>query len=79
VPFPESSLNDEAAKLFMESYEEYARRARLMTSVHAMQSCDRKMPAAVVAEGGEAATVEKGETSTTTTPLVSKHTTASCG
>lgn len=35
VPFPESSLNDEAGKLFMESYDEYARRARLMTSVHA--------------------------------------------
>ena len=35
VPFPESSLNDEAAKLFMESYDEYARRARLLTSVRA--------------------------------------------
>ena len=34
VPFPESSLNDEAGKLFMESYDEYARRARLMTNVH---------------------------------------------
>lgn len=35
VPFPESSLNDEAGKLFMESYEEYARRAKLMANVHA--------------------------------------------
>ena len=35
VPFPESSLNDEAGKLFMESYDEYASRARLMTQVHA--------------------------------------------
>jgi ubiquitin-conjugating enzyme E2 S len=34
VPFPESSLNDEAGKLFMESYEEYARRAELMANVH---------------------------------------------
>lgn len=34
VPFPESSLNDEAGKLFMESYEEYAKRARLMADVH---------------------------------------------
>lgn len=34
VPFPESSLNDEAGKLFMESYEEFARRARLMADVH---------------------------------------------
>ncbi|CAM9780549.1 unnamed protein product [Chrysoparadoxa australica] len=36
VPFPESSLNDEAGKLFMESYDEYHRRAKLLTSVHAM-------------------------------------------
>jgi len=34
VPFPESSLNDEAGKLFMESYSEYARRAKLMANVH---------------------------------------------
>ncbi|GMI31034.1 hypothetical protein TrRE_jg6918 [Triparma retinervis] len=38
VPFPESSLNDEAGKLFMESYDEYARRAKLMANVHARQS-----------------------------------------
>ena len=36
VPFPESSLNDEAGKLFMESYDEFARRARIVTQVHAM-------------------------------------------
>ncbi|KAG7395864.1 ubiquitin-conjugating enzyme E2 S [Phytophthora boehmeriae] len=35
VPFPESSLNDEAGKLFLESYAEYARRAKLWTSIHA--------------------------------------------
>ncbi|GKY94372.1 hypothetical protein MPSEU_000403100 [Mayamaea pseudoterrestris] len=34
IPFPESSLNDEAGKLFMESYAEYAKRARLMADVH---------------------------------------------
>jgi len=34
-PFPESALNDEASKLLLEDYEEYARRARLMTSIHA--------------------------------------------
>lgn len=34
VPFPESSLNDEAGKLFMESYEEYSKRAKLMADVH---------------------------------------------
>lgn len=34
VPFPESSLNDEAGKLFMESYQEYAKRAKLMADIH---------------------------------------------
>lgn len=34
IPFPESSLNDEAGKLFMESYDEYSKRALLMADVH---------------------------------------------
>jgi ubiquitin-conjugating enzyme E2 S len=38
IPFPESSLNDEAGKLFMESYDEYSARAKIMTEVHAMAS-----------------------------------------
>lgn len=41
VPFPESSLNDEAGKLFMESYEEYARRAKLMANIHGRQISPR--------------------------------------
>ena len=40
VPFPESSLNDEAGKLFMDSYDEFARRAVLMTSVHAIDETE---------------------------------------
>eukprot|EP00605_Chrysophyceae_sp_TOSAG23-4_P002490 GSChrysophyteH1.ASY1.ANO1.2753.1 assembled CDS len=40
VPFPESSLNDEAGKLFMDSYDEFARRARLMTDVHAIDELE---------------------------------------
>jgi ubiquitin-conjugating enzyme E2 S len=43
VPFPESSLNDEAGKLFMESYDEFARRAKMMTEVHAMTVVDKEM------------------------------------
>jgi ubiquitin-conjugating enzyme E2 S len=37
VPFPESALNEEAGKLFMESYEEYAEHARMMTTIHAQR------------------------------------------
>jgi len=36
VPFPESSLNDEAGKNFMDSYDEYAKRARLVAGVHGL-------------------------------------------
>jgi ubiquitin-conjugating enzyme E2 S len=50
IPFPESSLNDEAGKLFMESYEEYAARARIMTEVHAL-SADSKIGKAGDVEG----------------------------
>lgn len=51
VPFPESSLNDEAGKLFMESYEEYARRAKLLAKVHGRpMSFDAKESNAVAKE-----------------------------
>lgn len=35
-PFPESSLNEEAGRMFMEDYELYCRHARIFTSIHAM-------------------------------------------
>lgn len=34
-PFPESALNEEAGKLLLDDYEDYAKHARLMTSIHA--------------------------------------------
>jgi hypothetical protein len=36
VPFPESSLNEEAGKLFMEDYEKYFKIASIYTNVHAV-------------------------------------------
>jgi len=35
-PFPESALNEEAGKLLLDAYEDYAKHARLMTSIHAL-------------------------------------------
>lgn len=35
VPFPESALNEEAGRLFMESYEEYFSQAKLYADIHA--------------------------------------------
>ncbi|WOL13462.1 ubiquitin-conjugating enzyme E2 22 [Canna indica] len=37
-PFPESALNEQAGKMLLENYEEYARHARLYTGIHAVRS-----------------------------------------
>ena len=34
-PCPESALNEEAGKLLLDAYEDYAKHTRLMTSIHA--------------------------------------------
>eukprot|EP00629_Pelagomonadales_sp_RCC1024_P009639 CAMPEP_0119261648 /NCGR_PEP_ID=MMETSP1329-20130426/1642_1 /TAXON_ID=114041 /ORGANISM="Genus nov. species nov., Strain RCC1024" /LENGTH=207 /DNA_ID=CAMNT_0007261223 /DNA_START=80 /DNA_END=703 /DNA_ORIENTATION=- len=44
VPFPESSLNDEAGKMFMENYDEYAARARLYCEMHAKKKVRSPTP-----------------------------------
>ena len=40
-PFPESALNEEAAKLFMDNYQEYFKHAKLLTELYAF-SKDKK-------------------------------------
>lgn len=37
-PFPDSALNEDAGKLFMESYDEYYKRAQLHADVHGRMS-----------------------------------------
>lgn len=53
VPFPESSLNDEAGKLFMDSYEEFAARARIMTEVHAIPAVEKKCGKILASDSAE--------------------------
>ena len=36
VPFPESALNEESGKMFMEDYSSYCVHARMLTRIHAM-------------------------------------------
>ncbi|KAL6009804.1 Ubiquitin-conjugating enzyme E2 22 [Asimina triloba] len=36
-PFPESALNEQAGKMLLENYEEYAKHARLYTGIHALK------------------------------------------
>uniref|UniRef100_A0A914WZI2 E2 ubiquitin-conjugating enzyme n=2 Tax=Plectus sambesii TaxID=2011161 RepID=A0A914WZI2_9BILA len=38
APNPESALNEEAGRLLMEDYDSYAKRAKMITEVHAMAS-----------------------------------------
>lgn len=35
MPNPESALNEEAGKLLLEHYDDYCRRAKMMTEIHA--------------------------------------------
>ena len=54
VPFPESSLNDEAGKLFMDSYEEFSRRAKIMTEVRtsiSLNLCPKHLLTSVISAG----------------------------
>ncbi|XP_057786378.1 ubiquitin-conjugating enzyme E2 22 [Salvia miltiorrhiza] len=36
-PFPESALNEQAGKMLLENYDEYARHARIFTGIHGMK------------------------------------------
>ena len=38
VPFPQSALNEEAGKIFMENYDEYFKIAKMFTKIYAMKN-----------------------------------------
>ena len=42
VPFPESALNEEAGRQFMESYDEYFSAAQLYTQIHAKPNAEQQ-------------------------------------
>mmetsp|Transcript_10351 Transcript_10351/g.30023 ORF Transcript_10351/g.30023 Transcript_10351/m.30023 type:complete len:212 (+) Transcript_10351:77-712(+) len=55
VPFPESALNEEAGRLFMESYADYAAHAAMINRVHALAAANASPPAADEKAGAVAA------------------------
>lgn len=59
-PNPESALNEEAGKLLLEAYDEYAKHARLWTTIHAQKE---------VASLKTAAKDVSSTSTTTTTPV----------
>ena len=42
VPFPESALNEEAGKIFMENYDEYSKIAKMYTRIYAMKNNNKE-------------------------------------
>mmetsp|Transcript_59053 Transcript_59053/g.86583 ORF Transcript_59053/g.86583 Transcript_59053/m.86583 type:complete len:207 (+) Transcript_59053:88-708(+) len=55
-PNPESALNEEAGRMFMEDYQSYAQRARLLTSIHALPPPTSSSPTNETGEGSSAGT-----------------------
>mmetsp|Transcript_15418 Transcript_15418/g.60260 ORF Transcript_15418/g.60260 Transcript_15418/m.60260 type:complete len:185 (+) Transcript_15418:778-1332(+) len=50
VPNPESALNEEAGRMLLEAYEEYAKRAQLFTSIYAASATPEKAAAVAPAK-----------------------------
>ncbi|KAJ2888386.1 ubiquitin-conjugating enzyme E2 S [Coemansia asiatica] len=75
-PNPESALNEQAGKLLLERYDDYARHARLMTEVHAMkkrpledaESENREPKSANVSKASTASETAAASKSGSTTP-----------
>ena len=44
VPFPESALNEESGRLFMENYEAYCAHAKMLTRIHAVRKRSVELP-----------------------------------
>ena len=42
IPFPESALNEEAGKIFMENYDEYFKIAKMYTKIYAMKNSNKE-------------------------------------
>ncbi|KAJ0909168.1 putative ubiquitin-conjugating enzyme E2, ubiquitin-conjugating enzyme/RWD [Helianthus annuus] len=61
-PFPESALNEQAGKMLLENYEEYARHARLYTGIHALKP-KPKFKSGAISESTAALNVEQTNTS----------------
>ena len=43
IPFPQSALNEEAGKLFMEDYEAFFKHAKMFTTIHAKPNMSKKI------------------------------------
>lgn len=75
-PFPESALNEQAGKMLLEDYEEYARLARLYTGIHASRPKPKTGP---ISESTTALNVDHSKTFPSGKVPLSPQTTATMG
>ncbi|KAJ7972019.1 Ubiquitin-conjugating enzyme, E2 [Quillaja saponaria] len=68
-PFPESALNEQAGKMLLENYEEYARHARIYTGIHAKPK--PKFKTGAISESTTALNVDQTSTPVLNTDLKS--------
>nr|GMC90239.1 ubiquitin-conjugating enzyme E2 22 [Ipomoea batatas] len=57
-PFPESALNEQAGKMLLDNYDEYAKHARLYTGIHALKP-KPKVKAGAISESTAALNVDQ--------------------
>lgn len=72
-PNPESALNEEAGRLLLENYEEYAARARLLTEIHGGASGSSSGRAEASRASGSTDTVFPGGLGGAEGPMAKKH------
>lgn len=60
-PFPESALNEQAGKMLLEDYDEYAKHARLYTGIHALKAKPKPKTGAIC-ESTSALNVDQSNT-----------------
>ncbi|XP_071949157.1 ubiquitin-conjugating enzyme E2 S-like isoform X2 [Antedon mediterranea] len=57
-PNPESALNEEAGKLLLEQYDDYFKRAKMMTEIHALPPCRSSKDSRTKPEGSHSSSME---------------------
>ncbi len=69
APNPESALNEEAGKLLLEAYEDYARHAKLWTGIHAKKELSslKAATSSKTASSTSSASISRTTKATTTT------------
>ncbi|KAJ3130468.1 Ubiquitin-conjugating enzyme E2 S-C [Nowakowskiella sp. JEL0407] len=68
VPNPESALNEEAGRLLLEEYEEFAKRAKVYTQIHAKSKIDFTIPKASSSKTPESVSNKSEDTVCDSTP-----------